>query len=104
MATDWARDRLTSMTQSDREQPWRDDEVRRPRIVVLSENPISQAITTIARAVGHEVVVISDDDGGPGLSGPAPRAGDAVVLCDHDAPDAPAVCERHSPPRRRTSP
>ena len=31
------------------------------------------------------------DDGGPGLSEVAPRTGDAVVLCDHDAPDAPAV-------------
>jgi len=79
------------VTHSHREQPWRDDEVQRGRIVVLTDNPISRAISTIAAAVGHEVVVIADDDGGPGLTQVAPQAGDAVVLCDHDAPDAPGV-------------
>ena len=79
------------MTHAHREQPWRDDETTRGRILVLSANPIAAAIATIAGAVGHEVVVIAEDDGGPGLDGVAPRAGDAVVLCDHDAPDAPAV-------------
>ena len=79
------------MTHSHREQPWRDDETTRGRILVLSANPIAAAIETIATAVGHEVVVIADDDGGPGLSDLAPRAGDAVVLCDHDAPDARSV-------------
>lgn len=74
-----------------REQPWRDDEVRRGRIIVLSANPIAAAIETIATAVGHEVVVIADDDGGPGLAHARPSVGDAVVLCDHDAPDAAAV-------------
>jgi xanthine/CO dehydrogenase XdhC/CoxF family maturation factor len=79
------------MTSQHREQPWRDHEVERGRIILLSANPISAAIDTIASAVGHEVVVIADDDGGPGLSAMSPRAGDAVVLCDHDAPDARAV-------------
>ena len=58
------------------------------RILVLSDNPISRAIETIATAVGREVRIEAGDDGGPGLE-PGPR--DAVVLCDHDAPDAPAV-------------
>jgi xanthine/CO dehydrogenase XdhC/CoxF family maturation factor len=79
------------VTHAHREQPWRDDEVRRGRILLLTDNPISTAIASIADTVGHEVVVIAEDDGGPGLSGAGLRHGDAVVLCDHDAPDAPAV-------------
>lgn len=75
-----------------RQQPWSDAEVRHGRLLVLSDNPISRAITTIATAAGREVVVVADDDGGPGLD---PQPGDAVVLCDHDAPDAPAVL-RHA--------
>ena len=55
---------------------------------MLSDNPISRAIEAIATAVGREVQVEAADDGGPGLQ---PGPGDAVVLCDHDAPDAPAV-------------
>jgi len=79
------------VTPGDREQPWRDDETERGRVVLLTDNPISRAVATIAGTVGHEVVVIAADDGGPGLGGLGLRAGDAVVLCDHDAPDAPAV-------------
>lgn len=74
-----------------REQPWRDDEEPRGRIVILTDNPISRAIAVIGETVGHQVVVIAEDEGGPGLTGLALRRGDAVVLCDHDAPDAPAV-------------
>lgn len=73
---------------SEREQPWSDDGPSHARILVLSDNPIARAIETIGRTVGREVVVQGADDGGPGL---APQAGDAVVLCDHDAPDAPSV-------------
>jgi xanthine/CO dehydrogenase XdhC/CoxF family maturation factor len=73
---------------SPREQPWSDQPATQGRILVLTDNPIARAVETIATTVGREVVVLADDDGGPGL---APRAGDAVVLCDHDAPDAPAV-------------
>lgn len=71
-----------------REQPWSDDGTTHGRILVLSDNPIARAIETIGRTVGREVLVEGADDGGPGLD---PRAGDAVVLCDHDAPDAPTV-------------
>jgi xanthine dehydrogenase accessory factor len=73
---------------SEREQPWSDEQAPHGRILVLSDNPISQAVAAIATAVGREVHVEAADDGGPGLDA---RAGDAVVLCDHDAPDAPAV-------------
>lgn len=71
-----------------REQPWSDDEARHGRILVLSDNPIARSIAAIASTVGRTVVVEAADDGGPGLD---PRSGDAVVLCDHDAPDAPSV-------------
>lgn len=77
------------MSSTPREQPWSDDRPERGRILVLSANPISAAIDTIATAVGHEVVVVAEDDGGPGLASLSPAGGDAVVLCDHDAPDAP---------------
>ena len=73
---------------SEREQPWSDQPSAQGRILVLTDNPISRAIQTIAKAVGREVVLQAADDGGPGFE---PRADDAVVLCDHDAPDAPAV-------------
>lgn len=79
------------MTGSHREQPWRDDDARRGRIIVLSANPISAAIEAIAMAAGREVVVVADDDGGPRLGEVVPLTGDAVVLCDHDAPDASAT-------------
>ncbi|HEX4471331.1 MAG TPA: XdhC family protein [Nocardioides sp.] len=76
------------MATTHREQPWSDERPEHGRILVLSANPISQAIFTIATAVGRIVVVLADDEGGPGLASLAPAEGDAVVLCDHDAPDA----------------
>ncbi len=73
---------------STREQPWVDEPEQRGRVLVLSDNPIARCIAAIASTVGRTVVVESADDGGPGLDA---QPGDAVVLCDHDAPDAPAV-------------
>ena len=73
---------------TERQQPWSDDGPAHGRILVLTDNPISRAIAVIAATVGRDVVVEPADDGGPGLD---PAAGDAVVLCDHDAPDAPRV-------------
>jgi xanthine dehydrogenase accessory factor len=72
-----------------REQPWSDDGPEHGRILVLSANPISQAIFTIGTIVGRLVVVLAEDEDGPGLASLRPAEGDAVVLCDHDAPDAP---------------
>ena len=77
------------MPTTHREQPWSDDQSAHGRILVLTANPISQAIFTIGTAVGRLVVVLADDEGGPGLASLVPAEGDAVVLCDHDAPDAP---------------
>ncbi len=79
---------------TEREQPWRDDGAPPGRVLVLTRNPIADAIEVIAAAVGREVVVVADDDEGRGVAAFAtlgPSAGDAVVLCDHDAPDAPQV-------------
>jgi xanthine/CO dehydrogenase XdhC/CoxF family maturation factor len=76
-----------------REQPWSDDTVQ-GRLVVLTRNPIAEAIATIAGATGREVVVVEEDTDGRGVAAIAElplQAGDAVVLCDHDAPDAPQV-------------
>jgi xanthine/CO dehydrogenase XdhC/CoxF family maturation factor len=72
-----------------REQPWSDEKPVHGRILVLSANPISLAVFAIGTAIGRLVVVLADDDGGPGLAPLGPKEGDAVVLCDHDAPDAP---------------
>jgi xanthine/CO dehydrogenase XdhC/CoxF family maturation factor len=77
------------VTTTPREQPWTDVQPDHGRILVLSANPISQAIFTIGSLVGRLVVVLAEDDGGPGLASLGPVDADAVVICDHDAPDAP---------------
>lgn len=80
------------MTQ--REQPWTDGRAAPGRVVLLTRNPISEAIEAIATVVGREVVLVEPDEGGRGvarLAGLGLAEGDAVVLCDHDAPDAPQV-------------
>jgi xanthine/CO dehydrogenase XdhC/CoxF family maturation factor len=78
---------------TNREQPWSDDDVQ-GRVVVLTRNPISEAVATIAGTAGREVVVVEEDDEGRGTAAITAlplREGDAVELCDHDAPDAPQV-------------
>ncbi len=79
-----------------REQPWRDrpDDGTPGRVVVLTRNPIAEAIGVIASTAGRDVIVVDEDENGRGLAAVEAlglRDGDAVVLCDHDAPDAPAV-------------
>ena len=76
-----------------REQPWSDDAVT-GRVVVLTRNPIAEAIGTIATTAGRVVVLVEEDEDGRGAATVAELGlgvGDAVVLCDHDAPDAPEV-------------
>lgn len=77
-----------------REQPWSDEGPETGRVVLLTRNPIAEAIDSIATTAARHVTVIEDDDGGRGVAALAEiglREGDAVVLCDHDAPDAPRV-------------
>ena len=77
-----------------REQPWSDDARQHGRLALVTRNPISTALATIAEVVDRPVVLIEDDDEGAGVqafSSFAPTDKDAVVLCDHDAPAAPAI-------------
>lgn len=74
-----------------REQPWSEGDPATGRVVLLTRNPIAEAIDVIAGATGRTVFVIEEDADGQGLQALAAvglRTGDAVVLCDHDAPDA----------------
>lgn len=76
-----------------REQPW-SDEPTTGRVVLLTRNPISEAIGALASTAGREIELLEEDEGGRGTAAMASlrlRPGDAVVLCDHDAPDAPRV-------------
>ena len=71
-----------------------DSPLQQGRVVLLTRNPIAEAIETIATTAGRAVTVIEQDGDGEGVSALARlglRDGDAVVLCDHDAPDAPQV-------------
>jgi len=77
-----------------REQPWSDDGPAGGRVVLLTRNPIAEAIDSIATTAGRAVSVIEEDGDGQGVAALARlglREGDAVILCDHDAPDAPQV-------------
>lgn len=76
---------------NERQQAWRDDDAPPGRILVLSRNPVSEALEQLAAVTGRAVHVIEEDDGGPGVSGHELTEDDAVILCDHDAPDAPGV-------------
>jgi xanthine/CO dehydrogenase XdhC/CoxF family maturation factor len=62
------------------------------QIIVVTRNAIAEAIATIAEIAGHEVVVLGNDDpdGTPRerLAADPPTPRDAVVITDHDAPEA----------------
>jgi xanthine/CO dehydrogenase XdhC/CoxF family maturation factor len=62
------------------------------QIILATRNATSEAIATIAQVAAWEVVVMGDDDpeGTPRerLAADPPSPRDAVVICDHDAPDA----------------
>lgn len=79
---------------ANREQPWVDSPTPDHRLIILTENPISAALAGLAEIVGVPAVLVSVDDNGLGTAAVAslsPSPSDAVVLCDHDAPDAPRV-------------
>ena len=75
-----------------REQPWSDHPLEPGRLIVLTRNPISTALTELAAVLGREVVLIDPDTGGAGVQAlldARPSEADAVLICDHDAPYAP---------------
>ena len=77
-----------------REQPWVDEPAPARRLIVLTENPVATALVALAQIVDVPTRLIAEDEGGKGAAAVAalsPAADDAVVLCDHDAPDAPLI-------------
>ncbi|PWJ25591.1 XdhC-like protein [Branchiibius hedensis] len=80
--------------QNSREQPWVDEPALDRRLIVLTENPVSLALVALADVVGVPTRLVGVDENGAGAAAVAdlsPSAADAVVLCDHDAPDASLV-------------
>lgn len=78
-----------------REQPWSDAAVEHGQIVVVTDNPIAQAIVRIAEVAGRRTTLLRDDvpEESPlhWLSAHPLTEADALVLCDHDTPDAGSV-------------
>jgi len=75
-------------------EPRPDPSPNRGRVVLLTRNAIAEAIETIATTAGRAVTVIEQDGAGEGVAALVRvglHEGDAVVLCDHDAADAPQV-------------
>ncbi|MGA8995625.1 MAG: hypothetical protein WB441_15090, partial [Nocardioidaceae bacterium] len=77
---------------TEREQPWADDPAEPGRVVVVSDNPVGRAVVAIAEVAGRRATLLADE----GIE-PSPLAwldqhplgpADALVLCDHDAPQA----------------
>lgn len=62
------------------------------QILVVTDNAVAQGIATIGAVAGRDVVVLADDavDGTPRerLAEQPPTPRDAVLLADHDAPEA----------------
>jgi xanthine/CO dehydrogenase XdhC/CoxF family maturation factor len=77
---------------SGREQPWSDETADGGRVVVVSDNPIGQAVTAIAGIAGRRTTLLDDEATDPSplewLAEHPLTEADALVLCDHDAPDA----------------
>jgi xanthine/CO dehydrogenase XdhC/CoxF family maturation factor len=80
---------------TEREQPWSDDPVEHGRVVVVSDNPIGRAVVEIARVAGRPTTLLPDEGVEPTplrwLADHPLVAADALVLCDHDAPEAEAL-------------
>ncbi len=75
-----------------REQPWSDDAPEHGQVVVVTDNPIGRAVAEIARVAGRPVHLLVDEGVEPTplqwLTDHPLGEADALVLCDHDAPQA----------------
>lgn len=80
---------------ANREQPWSDAAPEHGQVVVVSDNPIGRAVVTIAGVAGRRTTLLADEDVEPTplqwLTDHPLTAADALVLCDHDAPEAAAL-------------
>ena len=77
-----------------REQPWVDEPAPARRLIVLTDSPVSAALVALAQIVDVPTELVAGDEGGAGTAAVESLSlspSDAVVLCDHDAPDAPRV-------------
>ena len=77
---------------TEREQPWSDEAPEHGRVVVVSDNPIGRAVVAIAGIAGRRATLLPDEDTDPTplqwLTEHPLTEADALVLCDHDAPQA----------------
>ena len=78
-----------------REQPWSDESAEHGQVVVVTGNPIDRAVVQIAEIAGRRTTLLPDEDGDPSplewLAAHPLGEADALVLCDHDTPDAGAI-------------
>lgn len=75
---------------TNREQPWSDDTPEHGQVVVVTDNPIGQAIVAIAGIAGRRTTLLADEDVEQTpvdwlAANPLGEA-DAFVMCDHDTP------------------
>jgi xanthine/CO dehydrogenase XdhC/CoxF family maturation factor len=81
----------------EREQPWSDDEAERGRVVVVSANPIGRAVVEIAGIAGRRTTLLDDEATDPSplewLTANPLSEDDALVMCDHDAPQAQEILQ-----------
>jgi xanthine/CO dehydrogenase XdhC/CoxF family maturation factor len=78
-----------------REQPWSDEVPDAGNVVVVTDNPIARALVEIARIAGRPTTLLADEDVKSTpfqwLADNPLSSRDALVLCDHDTPEADAL-------------
>lgn len=78
-----------------REQPWSDETQGHGHVVVVSDNPVGRAVVEIAEVAGRRTTLLADEGANPSplqwLADHPLTEADALVLCDHDAPEAEAL-------------
>lgn len=75
------------------EQAWVDEDVAYGQIFVVTDNPISRALLRLAEVLARPGRLLTDESALADLRATELATTDAVVLCDHDTPDARALLE-----------